>query len=104
MNQLIGNYIIRNWRMEDAPSLAQYANNRRIWLNLRDAVPHPYSLHDAETCISHAIEMGSQTLFAVATDTEAIGSIGLTHGKDVHRYTAEMGYRLAEPPFEKGVS
>lgn len=71
-------------------------------MNLRDAFPHPYTLSDAETFILHAIESGSP-LFAIATDSEAIGSIGLTLGKDVHRYTAEVGYWLAEPFWRRGI-
>jgi len=34
---------------------------------------------------------------------EAIGSIGLMPGKDVHRFTAEIGYWLAEPFWGKGI-
>ena len=80
--------------MEDAPSIAKYANNRKIWMNLRDAFPYPYSLQDAESFISRIIETDPITVFAIATQSEAIGSIGLMVGKDVHRYTAEMGIGL----------
>jgi hypothetical protein len=103
MYREIGKYIIRDWQMEDAPSIAKYANNRKIWMNLRDAFPHPYSLQDAESFISRAIEANPKTVFAIATQSEAIGSIGLMLGKDVHRYTAEMGYWLAEPFWGKGI-
>jgi [ribosomal protein S5]-alanine N-acetyltransferase len=103
MYQEIGEYIIRDWRMEDAPSIAKYANNRKIWLNLRDAFPHPYSLQDAETFLSRVLDANPRTVFAIATDSEAIGSIGLILGKDVHRFTAEIGYWLAEPFWGKGI-
>jgi RimJ/RimL family protein N-acetyltransferase len=103
MNQKIEEYIIRDWRTDDAPSIAEYANNKKIWLNLRDAFPHPYSLKDAESFISRVIETNPKTMFAIATQTEAIGSIGLTIGIDVHRFTAEMGYWLAEPFWGKGI-
>jgi ribosomal-protein-alanine N-acetyltransferase len=103
MHRKIGECIIRDWRMEDAPSIAKYANNRKIWINLRDAFPYPYSLQDAESFISRVIEASPITVFAIATQSEAIGSIGLMVGKDVHRYTAEMGYWLAEPFWGKGI-
>jgi ribosomal-protein-alanine N-acetyltransferase len=103
MYQEIGKCIIRNWQIQDAPSIAKYANNRKIWLNLRDAFPHPYSLGDAEVFISCVIEAAPVTIFAIATKSEAIGSIGLMPGKDVHRFTAEMGYWLAEPYWGKGI-
>ena len=103
MYQEVGNYIIRNWKIEDAPSLAKYANNSKIWINLRDVFPHPYGLKDANAFISRAVEADPATMFAIATGSEAIGGIGLMLGKDVHRFTAEMGYWLAEPYWGKGV-
>lgn len=103
MYQKIGKYIIRNWQIQDAPFIAKYANNRKIWINLRDAFPHPYSLGDAQAFISRVIRADPITVFAIATKAEAIGSIGLMLGKDVHRFTAEMGYWLAEPYWGKGI-
>jgi ribosomal-protein-alanine N-acetyltransferase len=99
----IGAYMLRQWRMEDAPSLVKYADNRKIWMNLRDGFPHPYTLQDAEAFISRAVESRSGSFFAIATQEEVIGSIGLMIGKDVHRFTAEMGYWLAEPFWGKGI-
>ena len=33
--------VVRSWRMGDAEALARHGNNDKIWLNLRDAFPHP---------------------------------------------------------------
>lgn len=90
--------------MEDAPALADHANNKNIWLNLRDVFPYPYGIHDAESFIVHVIAAKPATVFAIATQSEAIGSIGLVPGEDVHRYTAELGYWLAEPFWGKGIT
>jgi len=98
-----GEYQIRDWEDRDAPSLAKYANNRKIWLNLRDAFPHPYTLFDAQEFIARVKTQNPRTVFAIASQTEAIGSIGLGLGKDVHRFTAEMGYWLAEPFWNRGI-
>ena len=103
MYREIGEYIIRDWQMEDAPSISRYANNRKIWSNLRDAFPHPYKIQDAEAFVSRVLKTDPITVYAIATKSEAIGSIGLMPGKDVHRYTAEMGYWLAEPYWGKGI-
>jgi [ribosomal protein S5]-alanine N-acetyltransferase len=103
MHQQIGEYLVRDWKTEDASAVADYANNRKIWQNLRDAFPHPYDLEDAKTFIVRAQEKKPPTLFAIATEKEAIGSIGLMPGQDVHRYSAEMGYWLAEPYWGKGI-
>jgi [ribosomal protein S5]-alanine N-acetyltransferase len=103
MHQKFGKYVIRDWKIEDAPSIAKYADNRKIWQNLRDGFPNPYSMHDAEIFIARLCEANPRTAFAIATESEAIGSIGLMLGKDVHRFTAEMGYWLAEPFWGKGI-
>jgi len=99
----IGRYTLRDWREDDAASIAKYANNKRIWINLRDAFPHPYSLADAKAFLSKAMHMETITYFAIASDQEAIGSIGLMPGDDVHRFTAELGYWLAEPFWGNGI-
>ncbi len=103
MEQSIGDYVLREWRRDDAPSIARYANNRKIWLNLRDGFPHPYNCRHAEAFIEKAIQSIPATLFAIATCNEAIGSIGLTIGTDVHRFSAELGYWLAEPFWGRGI-
>lgn len=103
MNRKIGNFIIRGWKIEDAPSLSKHANNRKIWIHLRDAFPHPYVLQDAQSFILNAIHEHPKTLFAIATSEEVIGSIGMEIGKDVHRLTAELGYWLAESYWGKGI-
>ena len=72
-------------------------------MNLRDSFPHPYGIQDAESFISSIIETGPATVFAIANQSEAIGSIGLMPGKHVHRYTVELGYWLAEPYWGKGI-
>lgn len=104
MNKTIGDYKIRGWAIEDAPSIAKYANNRKIWMNLRDAFPHPYGLQDAESFIMRAIKEHPKTFFAIATPEEAIGGIGIVIGKDVHRFTAELGYWLAESYWGRGIT
>jgi ribosomal-protein-alanine N-acetyltransferase len=88
---------IRSWKKEDAPIIAKHANNRNIWLNLRDGFPHPYSLEDAKQFIANALAKKPETFFAIALFKESIGSIGFSLGQDVHQYTAEFGYWLAEP-------
>lgn len=103
MNLKVGKYIIRDWRIDDAPSIAKYANNQKIWINLRDGFPYPYQLSDAENFLSKIAQQNPRTVFAIANDKEAIGSIGLMFGGDVHRFTAEMGYWLAEPFWNKGI-
>lgn len=98
-----GDYTLRDWQAADAPALARYANNPKIWANLRDAFPHPYLPEDARAFITRVNAARPVTVFAIASRVEAIGSIGLVPGQDVHRFTAELGYWLAEPFWGRGI-
>jgi len=39
--------VLRPWSIKDADRLAVIANNKKIFDNLRDGLPNPYSLSDA---------------------------------------------------------
>jgi RimJ/RimL family protein N-acetyltransferase len=91
-------YMIRSWEMDDAPAIVKYANNKRIWRNLRDAFPHPYTLTDARDFLNKVTAHDLECVFAISTRTESIGGI-----EDVHRYSAELGYWLAEPFWNQGI-
>src|SRR5688572_27473617 len=73
--------LIRSWSVADAAAAQRYANNRNIWLNLRDLFPHPYSLENAKAFLDHVTQEKPEMTFAVATSTEAIGCIGLRCGE-----------------------
>jgi [ribosomal protein S5]-alanine N-acetyltransferase len=94
---------IRPWSSHDAAALVKYANNRNVWLNLRDAFPHPYTEASAAAFLEMAGLQSPTTVFAIATQEEAIGGIGVSLNQDVHRLTAEMGYWLGEPHWGKGL-
>jgi RimJ/RimL family protein N-acetyltransferase len=94
---------IRDWRGSDAPSLARHANNRKIWRNLRDFFPHPYTLDDARRWIESTTAADATTSFAIEVDGEAVGGIGLHPGRDVHRRSAEIGFWLGEPFWGRGI-
>jgi [ribosomal protein S5]-alanine N-acetyltransferase len=95
--------VIRSWRVSDAVAVQRYANNRKVWLRLRDLFPHPYTLEDAHAFLGHVTNETPATTFALATPEEAIGCIGLRLGSDVHRKTAELGYWLGEPFWGRGI-
>lgn len=94
---------IRSFREDDARAIACYANNRRIWLNLRDRFPHPYTIDDARRFLSSVIGQAPETVFAIDIDGEAAGAIGLILHEDVERCSAELGYWLGEPFWGRGV-
>jgi len=95
--------ILRSWHREDPGSLVRYANNRKIWLNLRDRFPHPYTEADAQGWVERALSGKPETEFAIEASGEAVGGIGFTLGTDVERYSAEVGYWIGEAFWGKGI-
>ena len=94
---------IRPWDALDVPALVRHANNRNIWLRLRDGFPNPYTAADANAFLGIVARQNPVTFFAITTPDEAIGGIGITRNADVHRLTAEMGYWLAESFWGRGI-
>jgi RimJ/RimL family protein N-acetyltransferase len=94
---------IRSWQEGDLQSLVAHANNRSIWLNLRDRFPHPYTTRDGRTFIRNARRMTPETLFAIEVDGSAAGGIGYVLQQDVERVSAEIGYWLGESLWGRGI-
>lgn len=94
---------LRPWTVDDKPSLVRYANNRKVWLNLTDGFPHPYTDACADAFLATVGRQDPVTFFAIATAEEAIGGIGVSIGSDIHRRTGEMGYWLAERFWGRGI-
>ena len=95
---------VRSLQSKDAPSIARHANNRKIWINLRDQFPYPYTLKDAERFIAEAAGAVPQTDFAIAVGGAAVGAIGLRLKKDIWRRSAEIGYWLGEEFWGRGIA
>jgi ribosomal-protein-alanine N-acetyltransferase len=75
----------------------RHANNRNIWLNLRDGFPHPYSPEATLRFIPAVAGRVPATSFAIVYDEQVAGSVGLRLHDDVERLSAELGYWIAEP-------
>jgi ribosomal-protein-alanine N-acetyltransferase len=99
-----GPCVIRSWRSGDEEILPFHANNRKIWLNLRDRFPHPYTPADAEQWIKHIVGVSPETNFAIDVDGEAVGGIALELQDDVERCSAEVGYWLGETCWGRGIA
>jgi RimJ/RimL family protein N-acetyltransferase len=83
--------------------LVRHANNRQVWLTLRDQFPHPYTYADGEEWLTHVARQQPVTSFAIVVDGEAAGGIGLAPQPDVHRRSAEVGYWLGEAFWNRGI-
>ena len=94
---------VRSWRTSDVDSLAAYADNEKIWINLRDAFPHPYTKRDAREYIRGVRQRLPETSFAIAVEEAAVGGIGFVLHRDVERVSAEIGYWLGEPFWGRGI-
>lgn len=88
----------------DAQALASRANDRDVWLNLRDRFPHPYSVRDAEEHVAAVAASPVQTSFGIIVDGEAAGSVSLMLGQDIERMTAEVGYWLGRAFWGRGIA
>jgi RimJ/RimL family protein N-acetyltransferase len=95
---------LRPWRTGDEDSVAQHANNRKIWRNVRDHFPYPYTLADAKRWVFHASTVLSDKVFAIEVDGNAVGSIGLVAKEDVYRSSMEIGYWLGEAFWGRGIA
>ncbi|PYL13056.1 MAG: hypothetical protein DMF48_00900 [Verrucomicrobia bacterium] len=94
---------VRPWRPDDAESLVRHANNRKVWLGLRDLFPHPYTIQDAHEFLQQAISGQPEMKFCVEIEGAAIGGIGVHPGEDVHRHTSTVGYWLGEEFWGRGI-
>lgn len=103
MELKLKNCTLRDWRRGDEISLALHANNYKIWRNVRDRFPHPYSLEDAERWIEHARNEEPITNFALAVEGTAVGGIGLIFHDDIYHRSAELGYWLGEVYWGRGL-
>jgi RimJ/RimL family protein N-acetyltransferase len=103
VEQLLEKCAVRSWLDEDAGSLAEHANNKAVWRNLRDAFPHPYRFEDAVAFIAASRKDKPETRFAIAVDGLAVGGVGFTLHSDVERVSAEIGYWLGEKFWGRGI-
>lgn len=95
--------IVRDWRKSDAESLVRHADNVNVAKHLRDRFPNPYTRQDARAFLKHAAASDDPTNLAIEVDGDAVGAIGYVPGRDVERFSAEIGYWLGETMWGRGI-
>jgi len=95
---------LRPWKKSDAPKLAQLANNKNIWNNVRDSLPQPYTFKNAEEWIFYCNRQKPLLNFAVIYNTQIVGSIGCILKTDVYRKSMEIGYFIGEEYWNFGIA
>lgn len=96
-------YSLRKWELSDIESLSQNANDIEIWNNVRDGFPHPYTTDDAKAFISSTTRKKRIEDFSIIVDNKAVGGIGFVPLTDVERLSAEIGYWIGRPYWNKGI-
>ncbi len=97
--------LLRPWRAGDETALVEIADDRKIWRNLTNRFPHPYTLGDAVGWIKTAKDRPEDALqFAIVVQGEIVGGIGFTRLEDLRTRTAEIGYWVGEPYWGRGIA
>jgi len=96
---------LRPWEAGDEEALARLANNRRVWRNLSNRFPHPYTYEDAVSWICEAQKRPEDSRqFAIVCDEEVVGGAGFAREEDLRTRTAEIGYWIGEPYWGRGIA
>lgn len=95
--------VVRPFKVDDLTALVRHANDRLVWMQLRDRFPHPYRVAHGQRFLDRATRQIVTTVWAIEVDGEAAGSIGLELGDDVERVSAEVGYWLGHAHWGKGI-
>jgi len=95
---------LKPWAIEDAIILAESLDNIKIWNNLRDYLPSPYTLEDAQTFIEKQKDLFPIQNFAIVCDEQIVGGIGINLLSDIYRMNVELGYWIAEPYWGVGIA
>ncbi len=98
------NFRLREWKLTDIVSLVKHINNEKIWNNVRDGLPYPYTMLDADKYIRMVQAQPYVQNFAIAVAGEAVGGVGIVPLTDVERFSAEVGYWLGEDYWGRGIT
>ncbi len=79
---------VRSWHPNDVESIVRHANNRKIWLNLRDRFPYPYTKADAQNWIQSALSMRPERRSRVLVST--IPNLPKTKSSTSSRYSLPL--------------
>ncbi len=99
-----GPCVLRPWRVDDLESLVRNADDREVWLTLRDRFPHPYTADAGRAWLAAASAEEPPTALAIDVGGEAVGGIGVVPGADVNRHAAEIGYWLGRRWWGRGLA
>jgi len=94
---------VRDWARTDKASLVRAADNRKVWRNLMERFPNPYTEKNAEDWFDFLAMRREPTHWAIEVGGEAVGGIGVDPLQGMHAKTGHFGYWLAEPCWGRGI-
>jgi len=95
---------LRSIKEADLSQLVILANNKKISDNLSDMMPYPYTLDDGKAFLELHASQKKVIRKAIIYNGEFCGLIGVHPQQDIRRHTAELGYWIGEPFWNKGVA
>ena len=96
--------VLRQFKDSDSKRIAELCNNRKIWDNVRDFLPFPYTEKDAVDFINSCKSEIPPVTFVIEFDRELAGCIGFVPQKDIYRLSAEIGYWIGDPYWGRGIA
>lgn len=97
--------VLRPFRSEDRDDLVANANDRRVWLNLSDRFPYPYTVQDADQWIARCVQEGEPTRnFAIEVERRVVGGIGLELLPGEKQHVANVGYWIGHDWWNRGIA
>ena len=96
--------LLRGFSYNDQVRLAELCNNKKIWNNVRDFLPSPYSEQNALEFIQFCQKENPPTTFAIEYNGELAGCVGLVLQTDIYKLSAEIGYWIGEPYWGLGIA
>jgi ribosomal-protein-alanine N-acetyltransferase len=89
--------------LSDLDDLCKYADNVKIFNNLTDQFPHPFTREKGVQFIERQNNAEVDFVLAIKAEKAFVGCIGVHEQADVYRKNAEMGYWVAEEFWGKGI-
>ena len=93
----------RKWQKGDEEELVVQADNKKIFDNVRDLFPHPYTLNEAKRWIKYNSNIDPTENMVILVDGKVAGGIGTRKMEDVYRKNIEVGYFLGQDYWGKGI-
>ncbi|RMH91027.1 N-acetyltransferase [Lysobacter pythonis] len=93
---------LRAWRGEDLPALLGHADHAEVARGLGERFPHPYRRADGEAFLRGEV-VALQDAFAIESQGEAVGGIGLRRMAGERAIGAEFGYWLGRSLWGRGL-